>query len=112
MEEVKNNMGETKKVSEASEQQENTASNMPTYEQLKNWCDQLLMQRNQLAERLGQITEIHNKLPWLFKVIENKEVFDTDFVQSCVKEITLIMTPPEQPEQTDDSATKENNNKE
>ena len=43
----------------------------PTKEQLKNWCDQLMMQRNQIAERLNQVTDVLNKLPWLFKVIEN-----------------------------------------
>ena len=66
----------------------------PTKEQLKNWCDQLMMQRNQIAERLNQVTDVLNKLPWLFKVIENKESFEAEFVDMCAKEIVFIMTPP------------------
>ena len=66
----------------------------PTYQQLKNWCDQLMMQRNQIAERLNQVTDVLNKLPWLFKVIENKESFEAEFVDMCAKEIVFIMTPP------------------
>lgn len=94
VEEVKEaNVGEIQQNNES--QQERT---MPTYEQLKNWCDQLLAQRNQLAERLGQITDIHTKLPWLFKVIENKEVFNSEFVDSCVDEVTYILTPPNEPD--------------
>lgn len=68
----------------------------PTYEQLKNWCDQLMMQRNQLAERLNNITDVVNKLPWLFKAVEHKNAFPSKFIESCVQEIVLIMTPPEE----------------
>lgn len=66
----------------------------PTYEQLKNWCDQLMMQRNQLAEKLDQATSVMNILPWLFKVVENKDSFTSEFVDACTKEIMLIMEPP------------------
>ena len=70
----------------------------PTYQQLKNWCDQLMMQRNQIAERLNQVTDVLNKLPWLFKVIENERAFAPEFVDMCKKEIMIIMTPPAEEE--------------
>lgn len=67
----------------------------PTYEDLKNYCNQLMMQRNQLAERLSQVTEVLNKLPWLFKVVENSTIFDNLFVGKCAQEIKEILTVPE-----------------
>lgn len=73
---------------------ENNTPKQPTYEELKNYCNQLLMQRNQVAEKLNQVTEIINKLPWLFKVIELKSSFDPAFVEFCTKEVEYIMTPP------------------
>ena len=68
----------------------------PTKEQLKNWCDQLMMQRNQLADRLNQVTDVINMLPWLFEVVKNKDLFDSEFVDLCVRNIKTIMTPPEE----------------
>lgn len=73
----------------------------PTYEDLKNYCNQLMMQRNQLAEKLNQITDVLNKMPWLFKVIENASMFRKDFVGACAEEIELIMTPPKADEKDD-----------
>ena len=67
-------------------------SNKPTYEQLKNWLDQVVAQRNQVAEKLNQVTNIINKLPWLFRVIENKDSFTPEFVTVCANEIVDIMT--------------------
>lgn len=88
-------MGENKINSTMEEKKE------PSYEQLKNWCDQLMMQRNQLAEKLEQVANVVNKLPWLFKVIENKNSFANEFVTACVEEITFILTPPaEEDEET------------
>lgn len=74
----------------------------PTYEQLKNWLDQVVAQRNQVAERLNQVTDVLNKLPWLFKVLDNKDIFPKEFVQNCITEITFILTPPieEEPDKT------------
>jgi len=66
--------------------------NKPTYEQLTNWLDQVVAQRNQIAEKLNQVTDIINKLPWLFKVIENKDSFTQEFVTACANEIVGIMT--------------------
>jgi hypothetical protein len=73
----------------------------PTYEELKNYCDQLMIQRNQLGQRLQQVTNVLNKLPWLFEVIKAREVFNKDFVERCVNEIEEIMTPPEEGDKED-----------
>lgn len=70
----------------------------PSYDDLKNYCNQLLMQRNQLAEKLNQITNVLNKLPWLFKVLEYSKMFNEAFVGECINEIELMLTPPEQPD--------------
>lgn len=71
---------------------------VPSYDDLKNYCNQLLMQRNQLAEKLNQITNVLNKLPWLFKVLEYSKMFNDTFVGECINEIELMLTPPEQPD--------------
>ena len=73
----------------------------PTYEELKNYCDQLMIQRNQLGQRLQQVTNVLNKLPWLFEVIKAREVFNKDFVERCINEIEGIMTPPEEGDKED-----------
>lgn len=75
----------------------------PSYEELKNYCNQLMMQRNQMANQLNQITNVVNKLPWLFEVVKNQSSFNPTFVKLCVEEIESIMTPPpaEENEDTD-----------
>ena len=84
-------MGEVKGDLEGKGGQE---AKQPTYEELKNYCNQLMMQRNQIANQLNQMTDIINKLPWLFEVIKNQSSFNPNFVKSCVEEIESIMTPP------------------
>lgn len=74
---------------------DNTEQEKPTYEELKNYCDQLMIQRNQLGQKLQQITNVVNKLPWLFEVLKEASFFEESFVKLCAKEITEIMTPPE-----------------
>lgn len=75
----------------------------PSYDDLKNYCNQLLMQRNQLAEKLNQITNVLNKLPWLFKVVENYKMFSEVFVSNCINEIELMLTPPDSSEEDKDT---------
>lgn len=72
---------------------------VPSYDDLKNYCNQLLMQRNQVVEKFNQVTNVLNKLPWLFKVIENDKMFSRPFVTKCISEIELILTPPEASEE-------------
>lgn len=50
---------------------------------------------NQLYQQLmsANIANLYKRLDYLFKVVENKETFDSDFTASCVEEIKQIMTP-------------------
>lgn len=89
-------MGEVKGKVEGQE-----AQRQPTYEELKNYCNQLMMQRNQIADQLNQITNVVNKLPWLFEVVKNQSSFNPTFVKLCVEEIETIMTPPPTEENKD-----------
>ena len=75
-----------------------TEKTQPSYDELKNYCDQLMMQRNQLGQRLQQVSNVINKLPWLFEVVKLREVFNDTFVNQCINEIESIMTPPEEEE--------------
>lgn len=86
-------MAEEKKLDAATVA---TERKEPTYEELKNWCDQLMMQRNQVAQKLNQITDIINMLPWLFKVLEVRDSFDSEFVDFCKNTIKVILLPPEE----------------
>ena len=83
-------MAEEKKLDAAA----SAESQKPTYEELKYYCNQLLMQRDKVAERLNQVTDVLNKLPWLFEVLKAEKHFNSDFVTYCAKEIQFILTPP------------------
>ncbi len=76
----------------------------PTVEELKNYCNQLFQQRNELANQLTQITNITTKIPWLFKVVEFKDVFDDEFVKGCIEELQAILTPAKEEEEKKDEA--------
>lgn len=82
-----------------------TNPEQPTYEQLKDWCNQLLIQRNQLNQRLNQVSNVMNKLPWLFETLKLKESFSAEFVQRCVEEIEFIMTPPSEEDEVKEEKT-------
>lgn len=71
----------------------------PTKEELKHYCNQLLMQRNQLAEKLDNITNVLNTIPWLFEVVKNPAAFSESFVKRCAEEIELLLTPSEKSEE-------------
>jgi hypothetical protein len=73
-----------------------------TVDQLKNYCDQLLAQRNELAQRLNIVSSITNKLPWLFKVIENKEYFSSEIVNRAIAEVGIILYPPQKEEKEEE----------
>ena len=68
---------------EESKKKVNVAPEEPTTEQLKNYVNQLMAQRNELAKQLGEITSAVNKLPWLFKVLKYDMFFDTTTVEKA-----------------------------
>lgn len=72
-----------------------------SYEQLENVAHQLSEQAKQLYMKLqaSNMTNTFKRLDYLFKVVENKESFDTDFVESCISEIESLMEIPEETEE-------------
>ena len=67
-----------------------------SYEELQNVASQLSQQNQQLNIMLQQanMTNIFKRLDYLFKVLENKDCFDSDFVITCSDEIKDIITGP------------------
>jgi len=72
-----------------------------TYEELKTVADQLHQQNQMLIKEVNQRgnADFHKRVEYLFKVIENKSVFNEGFVSNCAKEIQSIITIPEQVEE-------------
>lgn len=75
-----------------------------SYEELENVAAQLSQQNQQLYHKLQQadMANILSRLNFLFKVIENRSAFGTEFVNSCIKEIEDIMTISESEETKDE----------
>lgn len=71
-----------------------------TYEQLEQVAHQLSEQAKQLYRKLQEANMINmfKRLDYLFKVVENKNSFNEEFVQSCVAEIQDILTISDEPE--------------
>lgn len=70
-----------------------------TYEQLENVAAELQKRCATLYNELqnANMFNVFKRLDYLFKVVESKEVFPTDFVENCVTEVMSLMTPPETP---------------
>ena len=68
-----------------------------SYEQLENVAAELQKRCATLYTELqnANMFNVFKRLDYLFKVVETKEVFPTDFVESCVTEVVSLMTPPE-----------------
>ena len=74
----------------------NTAEKL-TYEQLENVAAELQKRCATLYNELqnANMFNVFKRLDYLFKVVESKEVFPTEFVESCVTEVMSLMTPTE-----------------
>lgn len=83
--------------------EENTNTQKLSYEQLQEQNAQLIraLNRNNIALQLKRID-------YCFKVLENSDKFNSDFVISCADEIQRSLTPPKE-EQTEE--VKENESK-
>jgi hypothetical protein len=80
-------MEELKKTEETSERVFTEKEVMDIVNNINNECTKKLMQSNNVLTRLT----------FLFKIIENKDVFQgTEFFDECVKEIIEIMTLTEE----------------
>lgn len=67
-----------------------------SYEQLNDYCNQLMIQNRQLSQRLNQVMSVHTKLPFLFEVLKNASYFSIDFVNKCADEVEEILNPKEE----------------
>lgn len=77
-----------------------------SYEQLEQVAHQLSEQARQMYDQLqkANLTNMFKRLDYLFKVVENGEMFSQEFVTKCINEIEEFMTVPEESE---DAETKE-----
>lgn len=70
--------------------------NKPTYEELEQENKFLVEKVKNLANQLSQISNLNNTLHWMFKVIENKDVFENkEFINKVTSKLEEILTPPE-----------------
>lgn len=69
-----------------------------SYEELQNVASQLSQQNQQLNMMLRQanMSNTFKRLDYLFKVLELRECFNSDFVIGCSDEIVGIINPPEE----------------
>jgi len=66
-----------------------------TYEQLENYVTQLSTQNISLRNKINELMEValSKRLDYLFKVLENKENFSKEFIETVCEEITDSLTP-------------------
>ena len=78
-----------------------------SYEQLENIAHQLSEQNKKLYTDLQKLSDMSffKRLDLLFKVVDSKAKFSTQFVVDCIKEIEELMTI----NTTEDSTTKDDN---
>ena len=98
-------MGETKTV--------NMGVKKPSYEDLEKAMYSLTEKLNKaykdnqyLVNQLNNINNTFTRLNYLFKVLENSQHFNSDFIISCVEEIETCMIIPEDNSQ---DTTQDNN---
>lgn len=84
-------MGDNMEEQKVKTEKRSDEKRIPTYEDLKNYCNQLMMQRNQLAEKLEQVTSVLTRIPWLFKVLENASKFSDETVKKSAEQIEFIL---------------------
>lgn len=63
-----------------------------SYEELENVAVQLQRRCVELERKLRDIGIASFRLEYLFKVIENKDNFSSDFIGDCIKEVEDILT--------------------
>lgn len=87
---------------------ENKETQKMSYEQLEQVAHQLSEQTRQLYSKLqkSNMENVFKRLDYLFKVVENKDVFSKEFLDKCVKEIEEIITIPEDKEDKETEESK------
>ena len=87
-------------------EEKNTKEGTLSYDQLKEVAAQLQHENQQLRSTLVRIdySNTFKRLDYLFKVLELKDCFDSEFVIACSDEIKELMTPPVETEETKNEA--------
>ena len=82
-------------------EEKNTKEGTLSYDQLKEVAAQLQHENQQLRSTLVRIdySNTFKRLDYLFKVLELKDCFDSEFVITCSDEIKELMTPPTENEE-------------
>lgn len=72
-----------------------------TYEELTYTCHQLSEQARTLYQQLQEanLANAFKRLDFLFKVLDKKEFFSTEFIDKCAAEIVSMITIPEAPKE-------------
>ncbi len=82
-----------------------------SYEELENAAKQISAQldamareNNQLriALQKAQLGNLYTELDFKFKVVQNAEMFSTEFVEKCIQSIEEIMTPEAEEDKKED----------
>lgn len=74
----------------------------PSYEELNDYCNQLMMQNRQLMNKLNQVMAAQNKLSYLLEVVKIPEAFDNEFITKCTAEIQDMLYPKAEDTETED----------
>lgn len=77
-----------------------------SYEELENIAAQFQQRVIGLENQLRGINVTSIRLNYLFKVVENKDVFPKRFIDKCVEEIVDTLTIEEQPNTDAPESTK------
>lgn len=87
--------------------EENKTENIKkySYEELNDIANQLSVQVRHLQKNLydSNLANMFKRLDYLFKIIENENKFEKDFVDNCIAEIVEIITIKEDTEDTENT---------
>lgn len=80
------------------EKKETVKAEKPSYEQLEREIAGFKGMNNQLIAQLQQMnmSNLFKRLDYLFKVVEFNDVFSSDFVNYCTREIKGHLVLPEE----------------
>ena len=75
-------------------------SKKPTYEELVAKCTEVMNQNRYLTIQLNKAQEfiMYKRIDYLFKVLENHDLFDSEFVSISADEIQKSLMPTEENE--------------
>lgn len=81
----------------------------PSYEQLNNYVNELAIENRNLRNKLVQVMQVQNKIPYLFEVLEHKEFFTQEVLNAASSELVYILFPPKEGDSSESSEDSETN---